>query len=542
MSTAPEDYVPLVLAPGGPPLPIATARALPTDDLFGSVAAHVQELFDNTESQLGAGMHSTRYAFALQNGTAISADLLSVRPAHLQCLLADLADETSSYDGPLTGHVISAAAGLTIWTRAGNRVIDAAARAWHSIESAGALDAATTMTTPSLYGNKLRLTRFIAPVASVALPEAVPVLDLMAGTGVVSRALAELHPVTPNDPNPYAKLLAGAQGIVSSGRPASQIIFDLRDPFLDNHAALSALVRPMLDQEAAYFHGEADEHVAARYAAWATDQVLAPTDGSAAGPARLVTERYANVYFGIEQAVEIDSLRRAIDVSFGAQSIERDLCLAALLVACTICATGPHFAQPLRPTSVSALRTFIERRARSVAWEFDLALGRLIARRPTRHMIAPATGHNWREALAAFAVKHSGSPAAVYVDPPYSKLQYSRYYHVLNVLLAYDYPRVHGSGRYPPVQDRFSSKFEYQPGTARRELESLIRTTSELGLTMLLSYGDTGFVGMADIVEAMGTSFARTRIFHERLRHHSQGRPSSTGRPSVVEYILVGDP
>ncbi len=50
-----------------------------------------------------------------------------------------------------------------------------------------------------------------------------------------------------------------------------------------------------------------------------------------------------------------------------------------------------------------SLRVIVERRARSVVWEFDLALGRLAARRPPRLPFADATRLNWREALTRFA-------------------------------------------------------------------------------------------------------------------------------------------
>src|SRR5207253_2965645 len=47
--------------------------------------------------------------------------------------------------------------------------------------------------------------------------------------------------------------------------------------------------------------------------------------------------------------------------------------------------------------------------------------------------------------------------AVIYADPPYSKDHYSRYYHVLETLVRYDYPSAAGAGRYRP--DRYSTPF-----------------------------------------------------------------------------------
>jgi adenine-specific DNA-methyltransferase len=303
------------------------------------------------------------------------------------------------------------------------------------------------------------------------------------------------------------------------------------------------MIETRLEEEASFLHGELDDAMARRYAAFMSDPPLTVTGGEGSNlPARLVTERYANVYFGIVQSVEIDSLRAAIESTYPTTGTVRDLCLCALLLACITCATGPHFAQPAQVNSMHSLRVIVERRARSVVWEFDLALGRLAARRPPRLPFADATRLNWREALTRFGDRVEGTVAGVYIDPPYSKLQYSRYYHVLNVLLAYDYPPVSGAGRYPPRDRRLSSRFEYQPGAAQRELADTLRLCAERRLTPILSCAEVGFARIGTLAETMAKLFGRVEFFSEELRHHSQGRPLKVTRATVVEHVLVGHP
>jgi len=255
----------------------------------------------------------------------------------------------------------------------------------------------------------------------------------------------------------------------------------------------------------------------------------------------LITFRPA--YFGVAQAAEIDSLRTAIESALAADDPVHDLCLAALVIAVCTCNSGPHFAQPPKLTSLKALRDIIERRARSVFWEFELALQRLAARRPLAMPFGPVTALDWRNALDAFTADLGNvRPAGVYLDPPYSKLQYSRYYHVLNVLIAYDYPTSVGVGRYPPRAQRFSSRFEYQPRAAEREFGEVFARCSGAGLHLMLSYGDRGFLPISSLIEMMTACFRRVDVFFERIRHHSQGVPPLAPDGKVIEYVLLGTP
>jgi adenine-specific DNA methylase len=148
---------------------------------------------------------------------------------------------------------------------------------------------------------------------------------------------------------------------------------------------------------------------------------------------------------------------------------------------------------------------------------------------------------DWRDALGEFLAR-AGSVGAVYLDPPYSKLQYSRYYHVLNVLIAYDYPPISWTGRYPPREHRFSSRFEFQPRAAEREFQDVFYRCAEAGLGLLLSYGERSFLPIDGLIKLMNTHFRKVHVFSQRVRHHSQGvrLPGPDGK--VTEFVLVGKP
>lgn len=527
------SFIPSTVDAEGASVPVATGILAPINDLFVSAAG------DGVAFQTSHPVASDRGVFSIRDGLSLTVDLRSVRPSHVQCLIAVLARQPTPHcRTALQSTVIDPECSLVLWSDLPDIAL-LASDAWTRIRAAGKIDRATAATTPWLYGNKLRLTRFVAPVAAITLPADVPVLDLMSGTGIIARSLAHRHPVAVNDANPYAALLSRSQWISGSVVDSNAIAERLREPFADNQQRLNILAERALINEADLLHGDIDDETLARF-----QQTLAPalpiTDGKQDRTSRLVTERYAGVYFGVAQSIEIDSLRHAIERAFPESGAERDVCLTALISACITCASGPHFAQPTAPKSVKALRNLLERQARSVAWEFELAMGRLVIREHLRHPLLSATCDGWRGALAAFKLANLGRDAAVYVDPPYSKLQYSRYYHVLNVLLTYDYPPVAGRGRYPPRQNRFSSRFEYQPGMARREMREMIQACANADLTTLVSYGDAGFVSIDGLLADMAAAFSSVEMFTEVLRHHSQGRRLATSRAVAIEHLVVG--
>ena len=83
----------------------------------------------------------------------------------------------------------------------------------------------------------------------------------------------------------------------------------------------------------------------------------------------------------------------------------------------------------------------------------------------------------------------------VYMDPPYTSDNYSRFYHVLEVLTAYDYPPLaRGSdgrilrGRYPEISNRFRSGF-CRRRDVEREFERVIAASAHSGSKLVISYG-----------------------------------------------------
>lgn len=432
-------------------------------------------------------------------------------------------------------------------------------------------EAATSFTeslaTAKIYGNKARLTSFLVAVAGLHLPEGSTICDLMAGTGIAALRLADHYRVYANDANPFAAHLTRCRSAFLSEVQASTTLEAVRLEHEQNASSLRAISADLLEAEAGFLHGVVNADTLARYRAFCDSfpppfPADLPVDGEIknavtqlrrmvrerrqlprAFPYCLATAYYSNAYLGLAQSIAADGIRAGIERSTNGRP--RDLCLGALLLAVSSCCSGPHFAQPPKMNTETAMKEIIEHRARDLFAEFAMIFRLLSTRDPRSRPIERVWNDDWRDALTAFNAATASDlrqSRAVYIDPPYTKLQYSRYYHVLNTLLRYDYPPCEGVGRYPPRSDRFSSKFEYQPAAAAREFGELFERCSDLRLVTLVSYSNRGFVPLDDLAALMERRFRTVEVYSKPSQHHSQGKPLSSGSKSVCEYVLVGLP
>lgn len=185
---------------------------------------------------------------------------------------------------------------------------------------------------------------------------------------------------------------------------------------------------------------------------------------------------YGGHYFSPSQALSIDYMLKHIPE----QEPEKSVCLAATASAASRCAAAPgHTAQPFQPSATSAmyLRSSWNRDPVTVT---KTALLNICA----RHAQVPG------KALTADATKIASEldpDDLVIVDPPYSSVQYSRFYHVLETIVRGECGEVSGVGRYPPIEERPQSDFSKKT-QSRIALERLVSSLSNSGATVILTF------------------------------------------------------
>jgi hypothetical protein len=415
--------------------------------------------------------------------------------------------------------------------------------------------------TPSIYGVKTRLLPMIASViGSLAQPGSV-VCDLMSGSGIVTRSLSKTHSLFSNDANSYGRVLALSLTAELDKGEVTALVARLKSRMLYNMAGIEKLYSRSLVEEHELLHSARTPATLDRYRSFCDrtprfSGSLADEGGdlspnraeleSVIGirrgrprtfPFILATAYWANVHFGLRQCVLLDSIRYAIEYE---KDAFKTLLLGILLQAALLCASGPHFAQPFKPKGPRQFKSLIEKRARRIDAEFYSLLTRRSIVPASPQPVIEATKLNWREALQTFASILEGRRGVVYADPPYTSVQYSRYYHVLNVLVDYDYPVCSGPGICPVREYRFSSRFEFKAGPARAELRELIRQCARSDFDLALSYSKSGAVTIADLIAEFQACYKQVEIFQAGIKHHPQGKATLPGRLNTVEYLIVG--
>lgn len=250
----------------------------------------------------------------------------------------------------------------------------------------------------------------------------------------------------------------------------------------------------------------------------------------------LVTLYYSGGYVSTRQAISLDAIRCAIDRTI-VEDYAVDQCLAALTVTLDrVLNSAGHSAQFLRPNSEFAFR-----RIRSV-WRRDV--WRLFV--DALSEIAPLGSRNWRsnnevvrsDALKLIRRRGTSEFRAIYADPPYTKDQYSRYYHVHETAHLYDFPSSSGRGRYR--NDRFFSSFS-SASRVETAFRSIFSEAASSSVPIVLSYPPDGLLcrkGL-DTASIAREYFARVETFAFRATHSTMGASNGNRSNEKVEHVYV---
>lgn len=197
------------------------------------------------------------------------------------------------------------------------------------------------------------------------------------------------------------------------------------------------------------------------------------TNPSTIGP---VWHAYGGHYFSPTQALTIDCLLKCLPQ----HEPQKTTCLAALISAASKCAASPgHTAQPFQPTETAGL--YIQE-----AWRRDP----LTLCKNTLLDICPRHAQVVGEAIVADAIECASTlnhDDLVIVDPPYSSVHYSRFYHVLETIALGHCGEPQGIGRYPPIDERPQSDFS-RKGRSVQALSNLLQQLSQVGSTVIFTF------------------------------------------------------
>lgn len=322
------------------------------------------------------------------------------------------------------------------------------------------------------------------------------VLDLFSGIGCVAESLSMVAPVRTNDALSFTAAFARARFKGPREKTPDKLINLLRQPYRETVEDETRLNRDRLrDEQRAIDLGSDALHkymAEAQHAANSeTVRASALEAASAHGPQhyRLASYYFSAGYWSLRQAIHIDALRYAID-AISLSAGDRDWALAAWLSTAGRAINAPgHTAQYLKPNTKEAYRRIRRYWIRNM-WETfqdELIDMRLVGTEGWRSRNTVEVG----DALALLRSGRLADVSVVYADPPYTKDQYSRYYHVYETIYKYDYPSAEGLGRVR--SDRFSSVFCLK-AQVEKSFSDLFMAISSLGVPLVLSYPSDGLL------------------------------------------------
>ena len=247
---------------------------------------------------------------------------------------------------------------------------------------------------------------------------------------------------------------------------------------------------------------------------------------------------YAGHYYSPVQAAWIQALRDTVPT----KSPNREICLAALVTAASKCAAAPgHTAQPFQPTD-TALKYL------QISWQRNLCadIQAALAQITPLHAQVVGEAHVGDANKVASQLRHGD---LVFIDPPYSAVQYSRFYHVLEAIAVGVTSPVFGVGRYPPLSERPSSQYS-QKTTSLAAIQELLTTLAERDVSAIVTFPDHE---CSNGIDACMIKSAASKIFKVETHRVSSvfstlGGPASKthgprlARLSADEMILCMEP
>lgn len=286
-------------------------------------------------------------------------------------------------------------------------------------------------------------------------------VDLFTGTGQVSWFVAEQVPVPviAADLQLYSRVLAGA--IIEREAPLDpeELIETWLDPALES---LSLDLHYKIAKELTI--NDVDDITYAR-------KICGALRG---GP---VWTAYGGHYFSPLQATIFDKLIAGVPRD---DRPTRLFCKALLVLVASRCAAAPgHTAQPFQPRT-SALPHIVD------SWQRD-PLAIIKAELPSlalRHALRRGESLVADANQLALELKEGD---VVFLDPPYSSVQYSRFYHVLETVARGSCGPVTGVGRYPAIVLRPRSAYSLKM-QAWNTMMNLLESLASRGCRVILTF------------------------------------------------------
>lgn len=377
------------------------------------------------------------------------------------------------------------------------------------------------------------------------------VLDLFSGSGVVTSNLLDEYGVVSNDAEIYASTICRVFSITQKMTSKQyQYFFKLCRTHKINLIQKENL-QIEIERERIALDSKSIDDLYNIYSnhktIWNSPSEIQSKSLKLKNSYNLFTRYYAGNYFGIEQAIEIDSIVYSIHNS---SYSDKDLLFSCLFYAMKECvfSRDGHMAQPLNllknankafNTRVKSINTYFKQKLNQCILELDSL---------------PKNDHKVYNDECMNILNNKdimGNIDIIYADPPYTDMQYSRYYHLLNVARKYDYPEPtlnkngFTNGLY--TEGRFQSRLS-QKGKAKKLLMDIINKAYSLNKGLALSYAypkkideqkiDRYTISIEELINACKRIYGAEQVKVNQI-NYSHANHKNKYSKEVTEYLIL---
>ena len=269
-------------------------------------------------------------------------------------------------------------------------------------------------------------------------------------------------------------------------------------------------------------------------------------------PYNLFSIYYANTYLGVRQAAEVDSLRYAVDklcdewipehqdLGYDAPGL-RCLLMCALISILNRVNPGPGHWAAFPKVSEKNFGWMVGQRSLEL---FNLFLAKVAAFETALAANESSYGPHivMTEDYVAFMQEvreYIKRARVVYLDPPYSQGHYSRFYHLIETLVQYDYPEIGFDGRYR--NDRHQSPFAHKE-QVKQAVGQICQVTRDVNTLLVISYSRGGIIPNSDLFCEMLQEWYPAKKIEIRKLASVHSKLGQAERMKTEEYLFTCKP
>lgn len=410
-------------------------------------------------------------------------------------------------------------------------------------------------------GSKRNLLNFIDEYTTNHIPKEKAFFDIFAGSGAVSYFYKDRFKVYANDSEKYSFVLLNALLNFQPKMNLSDILEEIGF-FSDlNKRELKGFFNNWIVKEQELLrtnnHDDIEQFYLTFPNVWKENVIINNLEITIETLRKLpfyslFTTYYSGNYFGVYQAVEIDSIRYAIEKSnFNIET--KHMLLSSLFYAMkeAVFSKDGHMAQPLGIKN--NLDKLFKRRNVSIYEKFVLKVkdfysdNFLIENRGNK-----VFNYTFEELLYS-NLELFDEVGFIYADPPYTDMQYSRYFHLLNTLVDYQYPEFTmyrgnlSKGLY--TENRYQSPLSQKSKAIfyHKQLFDLCKE-KKIGLAFSFAYPvnpdkqqtNRYVLNIFDLIDYGKNVFNSNFQYYTQDYNHSNNRNSTSKK--VHEYLLIYTP